>query len=75
MSDFIRWLYANYVKPQLEQTSPIGYEQALSMMDTSLDQQLHKEYSRALEFYASAAFLLGVRMGAGLGPVLKEEPH
>ena len=52
MSDFIRWLYANYVKPQLEQTSPIGYEQALSMMDTSLDQQLHKEYSRALEFYA-----------------------
>ena len=75
MDDFTRWLYANYIRPHLERTDHTGYEQALSLMDTTLDRQLRAEYDRALEFHASSAFLLGVRTGVGLAPVLMEKSH
>ena len=71
MSDFIRWLYANYIKPQLDAESSRGYEQALSLMDTSLDPGLHASYEQVLEFYAANAFLLGLRTGAGLKEACK----
>lgn len=75
MDDFTRWLYANYIKPHLDSADHTGYEQALSLMDTTLDRQLRTEYNRALEFCAGHAFLLGVRTGAGLAPILMENPH
>lgn len=66
MNDFMRWLYANYIKPQLDETDTSAYETSLSLMDTCLDEHLKAQYNRALEFYASHAFLLGLRTGAGL---------
>ena len=39
MNDFTRWLYANYIKPQLDKADITGYETALSLMDTTLDSQ------------------------------------
>ena len=66
MDDFTRWLYANYIKPQLEKSDTTGYETALSQMDTTLDGQQKAFYERTIEFYCGNAFLLGLRTGCGL---------
>lgn len=66
MNDFMHWLYTNYIKPQLDTKDISAYETSLSLMDTNLDEYLKTQYDRALEFYTSHAFLLGLRTGAGL---------
>lgn len=66
MNDFVRWLYANYIKPQLDTASTDGYEQSLSVMNTTLDVSLSIEYEKTLEYYCGNAFLLGLRTGEGL---------
>ena len=66
MNDFMQWLYANYIKPYLDKQDISAYETSLSLMDTNLDEYLKSQYGRVLEFYASHAFLLGLRTGAGL---------
>lgn len=66
MNDFMRWLYANYIKPQLDAASPEGYEQSLSGINTTLDTNLRAEYEKTLEYYCGNAFLLGLRTGEGL---------
>lgn len=70
MTDFMKWLYANYIWPQLKTQDATGYEMPLSVLDGVLDDKLKKEYNRTLEFYAVHAFLLGLRTGAGLGGAL-----
>jgi len=71
MTDFTRWLYANYIKPHLDAQSIRGYEESLSLMDTTLDPELRTSYEQVLEFYAGNAFLLGLRTGAGLSSACK----
>lgn len=66
MNDFMHWLYANYIKPQIGKEDISAYETSLSLMDTCLNEHLRAQYSRTLEFYATHAFLLGLRTGAGL---------
>lgn len=66
MNDFMQWLYANYIKPQIDTKDISAYEMSLSLMDTNLNEYLKSQYGRVLEFYASHAFLLGLRTGAGL---------
>lgn len=66
MTDFMRWLYANYIKPQVEQSDITGYEEAFSLKGTSLCPDMEEACDRLLEFYAGNAFLLGLRTGAGL---------
>ncbi len=66
MTDFMRWLYANYIKPNLDKQDVSAYEKPVSLMDTCLDEHLKMQYNRTLEFYASHAFLLGLHTGAGL---------
>ena len=70
MTDFTRWLYAEYIKPQLEERDATGYEASLSLMETTLDEGQQKEYARALEYYSCHAFLLGARTGLGLSDAL-----
>ena len=72
MTDFTRWLYANYIRPQLDSADIRGYEQSRSLMDTSLDPGLRQSYEQALEFYAGNAFLLGLHTGAGLSNAYSE---
>ena len=43
MNDFTRWLYANYIKPQLDKADITGYETALSLMDTTLSCSLYSD--------------------------------
>lgn len=65
MTDFTSWLYAHYIKPYLDQCPKTGYETALDLpLDLVPDQ--NRCYDRAVEFYASRAFLLGVKTGTGL---------
>ena len=66
MNDFMRWLYANYIRPQIESRDRTGYERPLALMPDILDPDQRMECERLLEFYAAHAFLLGMRTGAGL---------
>ena len=66
MTDFMRWLYAHYIKPNLERADSTGYETSLSIMEMILEPDLYREYQRAIEFNAGNAFLLGLYTGAGL---------
>ena len=66
MTDFMCWLYAHYIRPEIENSDITGYEMPLSVIDSNLNTELHKQYERVLEFYASRAFCLGVRTGQGL---------
>lgn len=66
MTDFMRWLYAHYIKPELERSDHSAYEMPLSLLDTCLDAQLFQQYERALECYSISAFLLGFRTGVEL---------
>lgn len=66
MSDFMKWLYAHYIRPQLEAAPRSGYEMSLSLMETDLDPDLRDNYRQAVEFTAIHAFQLGLRTGRGL---------
>lgn len=66
MSDFMKWLYASYIKPQLDKASPDEYELHLSLMENDLEPYLAESHAKALEFTAIHAFLLGLRTGRGL---------
>lgn len=65
MTDFMRWLYAHYIKPEIEDGDTTGYEMPLSIMDTNLTPDMREQYARVLEFYASRAFCLGFYTGQG----------
>ena len=66
MSDFMRWLYVHYIRPQLEAAEPEEYEMHLSLLDNELPVSLRPDYEMAREFTAIHAFLLGLRTGQGL---------
>ena len=67
MSDFMLWLHANYIKPQLG-TFPKESDYALriELLQGQLDGGGMEDLDRALEFTAIQAFLLGLRTGEGL---------
>ena len=50
MTDFMHWLYAHYIRPQLDASDPTGWETPLSLMETTLDaaQREHCERTRDL---------------------------
>ena len=48
MNDFMHWLYASYIKPQLDEKDTSSYEMPLSLMDTCLDEHLKTQYSRTI---------------------------
>ena len=66
MSDFMKWLYANYIRPQLDAAPQEEYEINLSFLDSELPVELAADCERAREFTAIHAFLLGLRTGRGL---------
>ena len=69
MSDFMQWLYAHYIQPELEAAPKERYEMWLSEMEWELVPHCREAYEKALEFTAIHAFCLGFRTGQGLrGP-------
>lgn len=71
MSDFMKWLYANYIKPQIEAVPQEEYELDLSFLRDSLERPYLASHEKALEFSALHAFQLGVRTGKGLASSFK----
>jgi len=66
MSDFMKFLYASYIKPQIDAAPKGEYEQPFSLLQDELDNGLRAGYEQALEFASVHAFLLGLRTGQGL---------
>jgi len=66
MSDFMKFLYASYIKPQIDAAPKGEYEQSFSLLQDELDNGLRAGCEQALEFAAVHAFLLGLRTGQGL---------
>ena len=66
MSDFMKWLYANYIDPQIKSASREDYETHLSLLEDYLEPDLMTSYKKTQEFTAIHAFLLGLRTGRGL---------
>lgn len=67
---FLSWLYQNYIKPQLEvqaHQEPIVW--SFSSLECSLEPHCAPDYALVREFWATRAFLLGFRLGPGLGEV------
>ena len=71
MSDFMKWLYVHYIKPQID-ASPRGeYSEALSLLENEIVPHAKGDYAKAAEFTALHAFLLGLRTGQGLSDSLR----
>lgn len=66
MSDFMKWLYANYIKPQIDAAPREEYSEALSVVENEIVPHARADYDKAAEFTALHAFQLGVRTGKGL---------
>ena len=66
MSDFMKWLYIQYIKPQIDAAPRDEYAQALSVVENEISPQAKADYDKAAEFAALHAFLLGLRTGKGL---------
>ncbi len=66
MSDFMKWLYVQYIRPQLDNAPPDEYEMWLSLLDGNLTSDMRRDYEKCREFTAIHAFLLGLRTGRGL---------
>ncbi|MCI8804214.1 MAG: hypothetical protein HFG01_12980 [Oscillibacter sp.] len=66
MSDFMKWLYAQYIKPRIDAAPGEEYESDLDLLRNSLERPYRQSYEKAAEFIALHAFQLGVRTGKGL---------
>ncbi len=66
MSDFMKWLYANYIGPQIKSASQEDYEMNLSLLENCLEPDLVTSFKKTQEFTAIHAPLLGLRTGWGL---------
>ena len=72
MSDFMIWLYAHYIKPQLDAAPRGDYSFHFDLMHNELGFHALESYEKSLEFTAIHAFLLGLRTGAGLGALIPQ---
>lgn len=69
MSDFMLWLHANYIRPQLDAVEKDEYEFDFDFVRDELAPASHANLERALTFTAIQAFLLGFRTSEGLPPL------
>ena len=67
MSNFMRWMYDHYIKPQIE-SQPKDATEAMwfDRLDNELYPQEKESLQAVLAFYAAQGFRLGVRTGLAL---------
>ena len=67
MTDFMRWMYDHYIKPNIE-SQPIDEGEALQidLLNNVLNPQMQKNLQEVLAIYATQSFRLGVRTGIAL---------
>ena len=66
MSDFLRWLYAHYIKPYLDALPQEDYVYDFELMQNEMLSCSAESFEKSREFTAVHAFLLGLRTGRGL---------
>ena len=66
MSDFMKWLYAHYIQPEVNAAPQEEYTMWLDLMQNDLEPCKRECHEKVLEFTAIHAFLLGLRTGQGL---------
>ena len=66
MSDFMSWLYANYIKPQIKAIPRSDYPFHMDIVRNDIMASGLDSLDRVLEFTAVQAFLLGLRAGEEL---------
>ena len=66
MSDFILWLHANYIRPQIDAAEKSEYAFHFDLVKNDLPPSMAENMNRILEFTAIQAFSLGRRTGEGL---------
>lgn len=66
MPDFLLWLYAHYIGPQLKDIPQGDYSFHFQLVENNLPPSVFSSLRKREEFIAIHAFLLGLRTGAGL---------
>lgn len=66
MSDFLPWLHAHYIRPQLDAAPKRDYAFHFDLIRSDLPPAGRESLDKVLEFTAIQAFLLGLRTGEGL---------
>lgn len=66
MSDFMKFLYAQYIKPYLDNIPEEEYGIYFAEMFDKMSFQVEQLYDKTQEFTVVHAFLLGLRTGRGL---------
>lgn len=66
MSDFTLWLYANYIRPNIDAVDKQSYEFCFANVERDLSLASLINFQRVLEFTTIQACLLGLRTGDGL---------
>lgn len=66
MSDFMKWLYKNYIKPQLDKKPQGDYRGDFYLLADEIDPGTAASFWKTQEFTAVHAFMLGVKTGKGL---------
>ena len=66
MSDFMLWLHANYIRPQIDAAEPEDYSFHFDLVRNNLPPSTWTSLEKCLEFTAIQAFALGLRTGTGL---------
>lgn len=66
MSDFMLWLHAKYIQPQLSAAEQGDYSFHFDLVRNNLPPSVWASMEKSLEFTAVQAFLLGLRTGEGL---------
>ena len=66
MSDFLLWLHANYIRPQLDAADKGDYNFHFDLVRNGLPPSVRASLDKCLEFTAVQAFSLGLRTGEGL---------
>ena len=66
MPGFMKWLYAQHIKPQIDAAPHEEYEIDLSLLENGLEPFSRTSFEKAMEFTALHAFFLGIRTDQGL---------
>lgn len=66
MSDFMLWLHANYIRPQIDAQEKEDYAFHFDLVRNNLPPSVRSSMEKCLEFAAIRAFSLGLKTGAGL---------
>ena len=66
MSDFMKWLYSSYIRPQIDNTPKEDYTFHLDVVRNCLPPAVQQDLEKVLEFQSIQSFALGLRTGKGL---------